>query len=67
MNGKQLLLAAALHSAYSLAAFGQASAINGQILGTVTDPSGASVSGAKVTAKNVGTNVVSVTQTTGTG
>ena len=37
------------------------------ILGTVTDTTGAAVSGVKVTAKNVGTNVLSVTQTTGTG
>jgi hypothetical protein len=37
------------------------------ILGTVTDPTGAAVSGVKVTAKNVGTNVLSVTQTTGSG
>src|SRR5437588_95934 len=37
------------------------------ILGTVTDTTGAAVSGVKVTAKNVGTNVLSVTQTTGSG
>ena len=37
------------------AAYGQASAINGQILGTVTDASGAPVPNAKVTAKNAQT------------
>jgi len=37
------------------------------ILGTVTDATGAAVSGIKVTAKNVGTNVQSVTLTTGSG
>ena len=37
------------------------------ILGTVTDTTGASVAGAKVTAKNVATNVSSSTQTTGSG
>ena len=48
-------------------AFASGQTTSTTILGTVTDPSGASVSGAKVTAKNVGTNVISVTQTTGTG
>src|SRR5258707_5556598 len=37
------------------------------ILGTVTDSTGAAVSGVKVTAKNVGTNVQNVTLTTGSG
>ena len=37
------------------------------ILGTVTDATGAAVSGVRVTAKNVGTNVQSVTLTTGSG
>ena len=37
------------------------------ILGTVTDATGAAVSGVKVTAKNVGTNVQSGTLTTGSG
>ena len=37
------------------------------ILGTVTDSTGAAVSGVKVTAKNVDTNVQSVTMTTGSG
>ncbi len=37
------------------------------ILGAVTDATGGSVSGAKVTAKNIATNVVSTTVTTGSG
>jgi len=37
------------------------------IVGTVTDPSGASVAGAKVTARNVRTGVVTETVTTTTG
>ena len=47
MTGKSILLAAVL----AAAAFGQASAINGQILGTVTDATGAVVAGAKVTPR----------------
>lgn len=47
------------------AAFGQTTSTT--ILGTVTDSTGASVTGAKVTAKNVATNVVSFTLTTGSG
>jgi hypothetical protein len=37
------------------------------ILGTVTDPSGASVEGAKITARNVGTGVVTETVSTSSG
>ena len=37
------------------------------ILGTVTDPTGASVQGAKIVAKNVGTGVNTETTTTSTG
>jgi hypothetical protein len=47
------------------AAFGQTTATT--ILGAVTDSTGASVSGAKVSARNVATNVVSTTVTTGSG
>src|ERR671931_2859839 len=39
----------------------------GTILGTVTDPSGAVVSGAKVTAKNVATGLERTTQTSADG
>src|SRR5271169_1151930 len=47
------------------AAFGQTTATT--ILGLVTDSTGASVAGAKVTAKNIATSVVSSTLTTGSG
>ena len=46
-------------------AFGQA--ISGNLVGTVTDPTGAVVPNAEVTATNVGTNSPSVTHTNSTG
>ena len=46
-------------------ALGQA--IDGNILGTVTDASGAAVVGADVTATNIGTNVAANTKTGGSG
>src|SRR6266849_7544607 len=53
---KKLLLAAALVVCIAVpSCFGQASAINGQIEGTITDPSGAVVPGAAVTIENVNT------------
>jgi hypothetical protein len=55
---KRLLFLAALFLVLAMpACFGQASAINGQIEGTVTDPSGAVVPGATVTIENVGTGL----------
>lgn len=39
----------------------------GTIFGTVTDPSGASVKGAKVTVRNVGTNAAVLSETNGDG
>lgn len=47
--------------------FGQASAINGFLTGTVTDPSGSPVAGAKVKALNIGTAFEQATETTATG
>jgi Carboxypeptidase regulatory-like domain/TonB-dependent Receptor Plug Domain len=44
-----------------------AQTFRGTILGTVTDPSGAVVAGAKVTAKNVGTGLERTTQTSADG
>jgi outer membrane receptor protein involved in Fe transport len=44
-----------------------AQTFRGTILGTVTDPSGAVVAGAKVTAKNTGTGLERSTQTSGDG
>jgi len=61
-------LVLAIVSLLSLAAvnaFGQA--IDGNVVGTVTDASGAAVVGADVTATNVGTNVSSETKTGATG
>ncbi len=46
---------------------GQASSINGQIQGTVTDPSGAPVSDAKVTATNAATGFSASISTTSVG
>lgn len=45
------------------AAFAQSSAINGQILGTVTDPSGATIVGATVRATNANTGFQQTVQT----
>src|SRR5580700_6154507 len=44
-----------------------AQTFRGTILGTVTDPSGAVVSGAKVSAKNTGTGHERATETSGDG
>lgn len=49
----------------TIAAFGQA--IDGNIVGTVTDASGAAVVGAEVTATNVATNVSATGKTNGSG
>ena len=44
-----------------------AQTFRGTILGTVTDPSGAVVAGAKVTVKNTGTGLERTTETSGDG
>src|SRR5260370_6114413 len=44
-----------------------AQTFRGTILGTVTDPSGAVVAGAKVSAKNVGTGLERTTETSADG
>jgi hypothetical protein len=50
--------------ALSLGAYAQV--VNGQFTGIVSDPSGASIAGSKVTVTNLGTNL-SVTTTTDQG
>src|SRR5437660_1348725 len=47
--------------------FGQASAINGELTGTVTDPSGAAIAGAKVQATNTQTGLKPSVTTNETG
>src|SRR6266849_5539930 len=47
--------------------FGQAAAINGQIEGTVTDPSGAVVPGATITIENVNTGFTRTLKTDESG
>ena len=44
-----------------------AQTFRGTVLGTVTDPSGAVIGGAKVTVKNTGTGLVRSTQTSADG
>lgn len=51
----------------SLSAFPQASSINGQILGTITDASGAPIAGAKVSAINVNTGLQQAADTESSG
>ncbi|MBS1835018.1 MAG: carboxypeptidase regulatory-like domain-containing protein, partial [Acidobacteria bacterium] len=48
-------------------AFGQASSINGQILGTVTDATGAAIAGTKVTATNINTGLQQTAETESSG
>lgn len=50
---------------FSLLAFGQAS--DGNLVGTISDATGAAVPNANVTIKNLATNVQAVTKTTATG
>jgi hypothetical protein len=60
-----LALVFCLATALAPSAFGQA--ISGNLTGTVTDPSGAAVNGATVTATNGGTGQKESTVTSGTG
>ncbi len=48
-------------------AFGQAAAVNGEITGTVVDPSGGTVAGATVTATNTGTGLKQSARTSDVG
>jgi hypothetical protein len=51
----------------SMAAFGQTTVAQGSIQGTVTDPSGAVISGAKITITNKGSRQVSTTTSSSSG
>src|ERR1035438_3829472 len=62
-NWKLLALLAGLALAMSANVFGQASAINGEINGTVTDPSGAAISNATVQIGNTDTGFKLSTKT----
>jgi len=53
--------------AVSFARFAQAQLTNGDVIGTVTDTTGAVIPGAKVTLTNLGTKVAAATTTNGTG
>src|SRR5258707_43286 len=63
MKVRIIILVFVLLAAVSLSA----QTFRGTILGTVTDPSGAVVAGAKVTAKNVGTGLERTTDTSADG
>src|SRR5437899_11410871 len=52
---RTIFLGLLLLAATTTQSFGQASAINGELTGTVTDPSGAAIAGAAVEATNTGT------------
>lgn len=64
---RHFLASAALLAAFSFSAFGQASAINGEITGTVTDAAGGVVANAKVTASNEGTGYNQSVETSESG
>jgi len=63
----RLFVATLLLVLAAMSCFGQASAVNGQIEGTVTDPSGAVVTGATVTVTNVNTGFTRTLKTDESG
>ena len=67
MKINQVLLLAFSLLAIPIATFGQASAINGQITGTITDVTGAPIAGAKVTAENINTGFSQSAETEASG
>ena len=67
MKINQVLLLAFSLLAIPIATFGQASAINGQITGTITDVTGAAIVGAKVTAENINTGFSQSAETEASG
>ncbi|HEY9230732.1 MAG TPA: carboxypeptidase-like regulatory domain-containing protein, partial [Blastocatellia bacterium] len=67
MKASKSILLALLTLWFACAGAAFAQTDRGNITGTVTDPSGAVVSGAKVTATNLDTNEVRETNTTDEG
>ena len=63
----RLTRAVLLFSALSAAAFGQAAAINGEIVGTVSDSAGAAIAGARVTIVSPDTGYTKTTDTAVSG
>src|ERR1035441_3532020 len=66
-NWKSSVLVIGLGLALTANVFGQASAINGEITGTVTDPSGAAIAGATVEISNTDTGFKQSAKTGETG
>ena len=66
-NWKLSAIAAALGLALAVNVFGQAAAMNGEIAGTVTDPSGAAISSALVQVSNTRTGFKQSARTAETG
>src|ERR1035441_5968456 len=66
-NWKSSVLVIGLGLALTANVFGQASAINGEITGTVTDPSGAAIAGATVEISNTDTGFKQSTKTGDSG
>lgn len=63
----RLIQLAVLSLFAAVTVFGQAAAINGEILGTITDPTGAPVTDAKVTAANIRTGYEQSVMTNASG
>src|SRR5882757_226214 len=67
MKARLIVVCTSLLLVLSAAVSLSAQTFRGTILGTVTDPSGAVVAGAKVTVKNVGTGLERTTDTSADG
>src|SRR5579864_9024082 len=67
MKARMILVSISLIFVLLAAAGVSAQTFRGTILGTVTDPSGAVIAGAKVTVKNAGTGLERFTQTSADG
>ncbi|HUS07959.1 MAG TPA: TonB-dependent receptor [Bryobacteraceae bacterium] len=65
--GKQATLTVLTLTIFAALSFGQSAAINGQIEGTITDPTGAALSSAAVRIENIGTGFKRSQQTDAAG